>query len=359
MLSGILAGVLSVSLPPALCSTPLSAQILPPVTSAPDGVTGQVAFYAEHFDPRTGRTLEIIARNPDRRVTLGSAYKALVAWQTFRDVDVGRAQLNDTLTAATDTRSIGAYFRGPQTISTLLLASIRNSQNTAADLLQTRAGLAQVASVARELSPCNDVFLTTRAYWGAQAGLLPTLFPDDTREAGLARAGQYFALPFDQKVRRASAIVSAARSVRPDSLEASLDRWLTGPAADERIDVYLQNSSTPAAWAQTLKRLYSGADLTPASNTAYRALMTNGCCKPNPDPLRERYWGLKGGSGWRFLVQSGYVERADGTADVYVYSNSGSTVKSAAGMEAQRPAVARWVARNLQALSRKPLTPQR
>lgn len=322
-------------------------------------MTGQVAFYLEHFDLQTGQTLGMVARDPDRRVTLGSAYKALIAWQTFHDIDAGLVSLNSTLQATRATRSIGPFFSGPQTVSTLLLASIRNSQNTAADLLQTRAGLAEVAAVARTLSPCNDVFLTTRAYWSAQAGLLPNLFPVTTRQDGVLRAARYFALPFDQKVTQAAAIVKAARAVRPDTLEGALDRWLTSPAADERVDTYLHNSSTPDAWAQTLKRLYSGSGLTPASNIRFRALMTNGCCRPDPDPLHERYWGLKGGSGWRFLVQSGYVERADGTGFVYVYSNSGSTVRSAAGMEAQRPAVARWIAQNIQALGRGPITPRR
>lgn len=349
----------SLPLPPALCSTPLPSRVLPPVSAAPDGVSGTVTFYLEHFDPKTGQTLGIVAQDPDRRVTLGSAYKALVAWQTFRDIDAGRVSLNSTLQATRATRSIGPFFSGPKTIGALLFASINTSQNTAADLLQTRAGLTEVAAAARSLSACNDVFLTTRAYWSAQAGLLPTLLPVTSRAAGVARAARYFALPFDLKVTQAAAIVNAAGTVNPDTLEASLDRWLTGPAADPRIDTYLHNSSTPAAWAQTLKRLYSGADLTPASNDAYRTLMTNGCCIPDPDPLHERYWGLKGGSGWRFLVQTGYVERADGTADVYVYSNSGSSVRSAGGMEAQRPAVARWIARNIQALGRGPITPRR
>lgn len=351
--------MLSVSPPPAVCATPLPTRVLPPLSPAPDGVTGTVSFYLEHFNLSTGQTLGIVARDPDRRVTLGSAYKALVAWQTFRDIDAGRVALNDTLQATRATRSIGPFFSGPQTIGTLLLAAIQHSQNTAADLLQLHAGLAQVAAAARELSVCNDVFLTTRAYWSAQAGLLPTLFPVTSREAGLARAGQYFALPFDRKVTQAAEIVRAAGSITPDTLEASLDRWLTGPAGDPLVDTYLHNSSTPAAWAATLKRLFSGADLTPASNQHYRALMTSGCCRPDPDPLQERYWGLKGGSGWRFLVQSGYVERADGTADVYVYSNTGSMVQSAAGMEAQRPAVARWIARNILALGRGPITPRR
>ena len=58
-------------------------------------------------------------------------------------------------------------------------------------------------------------------------------------------------------------------------------------------------------------------------------------------------------------ADQGFASNDMGIRGESVYSNSGSSVRSAGGMEAQRPAVARWIARNIQALGRGPITPRR
>ncbi|ADV68287.1 serine hydrolase [Deinococcus maricopensis] len=315
-----------------------------PTQPLPDLVTGRVAFYAERFDARTLAPVAAVGLDADRVVPLASAYKTLVAWSVLRDVDAGRLNLSTRVTSTPANRSIEGYSRGTNALGTLLERSIVNSENTAADILHRATGVRAVADLAvRAGGPCVRVETPNKAYWAAQAGQLPQLFPALTRTELRASAEAQYALPRDARLERSRALTTAALNVDPDALRREVDAYFKSDRYDPQVDTLLFNNATPRSFTDALKVAFTRNDLKVTTNRTFRNVMAQGCCRPKAPTLKFTYWGAKAGSGWRLLTLSGYVELPDGGRVAYLYANTDSDASEDAEIEAQIRPVVQWI----------------
>ncbi|KQR23005.1 serine hydrolase [Deinococcus sp. Leaf326] len=324
-------------------AVPISPTGLP----LPAGVTGRVNFYAAEYQPKTLTPIRaVFLGRPDDVQPLASLFKPLVVQRALRDVDAGRLRLNTQFTTTAANRSIEAYPAGANSLQVLARRAIFLSDNTASDLLHLAYGPERLAREVRQDSPCTSVLLTTKAWWAAQAGLIPAVMTPETA----AGARLYGAQPFDQRLQTAQSLIAASQKRTGPEVERQLDLYFHGPAYAPDMEVNLQNTSTARAYTDLMARTLPGQSLRPATRAVLRDIMSAGCCRPAAPKLKTTYWAAKAGSGWGILTLTGYVETADGRAFAYTYLNDGSVTTDAEEMERQiRPVVA-WIEQNLSGL---------
>ncbi len=330
---------------PSCLSAPASSSApMPTGLALPAGVTGRVNFYAAEYDPRTHQTLRALALGrPDDVQPLASSFKPLVVQAALQEVDAGRLRLNTLLTTTAANRSIEGYPAGSNSVQVLAKRAIYLSDNTASDLLHLAAGPERLAREVRRQSPCTSLLLTTKAWWAAQAGLLPAVLTPDP-VAGLRAYG---AQPFDQRLLTARALIAAAQKVTGPEVERQLDLYFHGPTYAADLELAVQNTSTARVYTDLMARTLPGAALKPATRTVFRDILATGCCRPKTPKLDATYWAAKAGSGWGILTLTGYVETGDGRRFAYTYLNDGSVTTDAEEMEKQIRPVVLWIEQNL------------
>lgn len=331
------------------CSGPSAAAVLstPTRLPLPPGVTGRVSFFAAEYDPKTLRPLQAFTLgNPDDLHPLASIFKPLVVQGVLQDVDAGKFRLNSTFTTTAATRSIEDYPAGCNSLQVLAKRAISLSDNTASDILHLAYGPERLARAVRQQSPCTSVLLTTKAWWAAQAGLIPEVMTADTA----AGSRLYGAQPFEQRLLTAGTLIAASQKLTGPDVERALDAYFHGPTYAADMEVNLQNTSTARAYTDLMARTLSGSALKPATRKVFRDILATGCCRPRTPKLNARYWAAKAGSGWGILTLTGYVETGDGRVLAYTYLNDGSTTTDAEEMEKQIRPVVLWIEQNLLAL---------
>lgn len=320
----------------------------PPALELPAVVTGRFGFYAAAYK---GDALldETALGDVQALFPTASMFKTLVVHAAMRAVDEGRLKLETPLTTTVANRSIERFPAGTNTVRRLALRAIQNSDNTASDILHLAVNPRALALRTRQRSPCTTVLLTTKAWWAAQAGLATTVLGDDL----LAGAQRYAARPFPQRLEVAGQLVENARRVTPQAVEAGLEAYFRGPLYTSDLELWLQNTTTPRAYARLLLEVMRAQDLQPSTRAVFRAIMTTGCCIAKDSPLRSTYRAAKAGSGWRVLTLSGYVETPDGRTLVYTYMNDQSATPDAEDIERQIGPVNAWIDAALLALKRQ------
>ncbi|WP_241191233.1 serine hydrolase [Deinococcus psychrotolerans] len=345
---------------PVFNPPPLSAPLAPtcgaaaanpaPAQPLPSGVSGRVGFYAAIYDKQLQPVRALALGQVNTLFPLASAFKPLVVRAALQEVDAGRLSLRALITTTPAKRSIEAYPAGRNTVAALAQRSLERSDNTASDLLYLGLGPEKIARAVHALSPCTALLHTTKAWWAAQAGLMPDVFPDLVRGAVSAAS-----LPFDERLKWASRLNARAQQLTGPQVEAALDSYFHGPAYAPELELALQNTSTPQSYADLLARTLSGDDLKAPTRKLFRSWLAKSCCQPKQPQLKAVYWGHKAGSGWRMLTLTGYAELAGGQRIAYAYFNDGSGTLEAEDMERQIPALINWIDAALSELARSPL----
>ena len=329
---------------PLTCGEPVQAPAA--IAPLPAAVTGRVAFYAALYDPRTLTVRrELTLGDTSELHPLASLFKPLVVEGVLRDVDRGALALNTPLTTTAANRSIEAYPAGTHSLRDLARRALVQSDNTASDLLQLTYGAGRLAREVRGRSPCTSVLLTTKAWWGAQAGLASSVLGPDLSSGAQRYADQ----PFEARVQTASALIAASRSVTGPQVEAGLDAYFHGPGYTPDLELALQNTSTAKAYTDLMARTLPGVTLQPKTRAVFREALSHGCCTPKAPLPGQHFWAAKAGSGWRLLNLTGVVETNAGLL-AYTYLNDGSNTQDAEDLERQIPALVRWIAAGLREL---------
>lgn len=307
----------------------------------PTFASGPVGFYLAQIDPRTGTPLRVITHDPDSLYPLASTFKQVIAWAAYRDINAGTLTLNTRLSVTEANRSIETYQPGTRTVQNLITQAITRSENTASDVLHLHLTPERVQALVDAHGTCHTrVNMTTKAWWAAQAGLLPGVYGPHLPTG----AQQAFTTPPEQQAATAAQAVTQAQTLNADTLLNALDRYFYSPAYHPQTEVHLQNRSTPREWAALITRQYLDPTLTPTNRSALRRTLAQGCCRTND--LSVTYWGSKAGSGWRNLTMSGLLTLNTGQTFVYAYFNTGSDLMDSALIERQLPSVAQYILQN-------------
>lgn len=306
--------------PPAASCGPSRADVLTMDAPAPRNLTGQLGLYVAVVDPVTARPLRAVARNADTQFPLASSYKGPLVWAVLREVDAGRLHLSDRLVTDDANRSLGAFPKGANDVATLLRLMISRSDNTATDLLHRRIGLEKPQLLADELGLCRTrLLLPTKTWWTAQAGLSKDFPSGDLKNA----AARYASAPRDEQLKLARSLDAAAKTYQASRVETALDRYFQSKVYSPEIDRDTQNASTPFEFATLLAHEHLRSGLSLGSQEFLRDTLKLGCCDKRAfGPFT--YFGGKGGSGWRILTMTGYLELPSGEKIVYVFMNHGS-----------------------------------
>ncbi len=333
------------ALPVATCGpdTAVAAPALP----LPSVVTGRTGFYAAVYDAQF-RAVKAVGLGPVNALfPLGSAFKPQVVRAALQEVDAGRLSLQALITTTPGKRSIEGYPPGQNTVAKLAQWALERSDNTASDLLHLGIGPEKIARAVRALSPCTTLVHTTKAWWAAQAGLMPDVFPDLLPDT-LAAAGR----PFEDRLKWASRLNARAQQLGGPQVEQALERYFHGPGYAPALELALQNTSTPQGYADLLDRTLGGDGLKPTTRVLFRRWLAASCCQPKLPLLKTVYWGHKAGSGWRILTLTGLAELPDGRRLAYAYFNDHSDTLESEDMELQLRPLLAWLDAVLTALAR-------
>ncbi|GGR43960.1 serine hydrolase [Deinococcus seoulensis] len=287
----------------------------PPVPKAPPPplpLTGTLGLWVAEVDPATLQPLRAVGTNPDSLFPLASTYKQAVLWAVLRAVDAGTLRPSERFDVTRDNQSLGSYPFDGSSVRTLAERMIRNSDNTATDILHRRVGLQAVQDVADELGLCRTrLIMPTRDWWVMQAGLSRTF----------SGTGRWATATGAERERLAQLIDTDARAYRADYLQRRLDGYFDHHY-DPALDLITHNVSTPYEFGTLLAAEFLRGGLSGASQRWQRQVMALGYGK-SALTLTHRggvaYFGGKGGNGWRLLTYSGYVETTDGRHLVYAF----------------------------------------
>ncbi len=330
----------AVSVQPTSCGQDVTAPA--PRAVLPEIVTGRIGFYAAAY--RKGlRVSSLALGDPTAVFPTASIFKTLVVQAALRAVDAGTLKLEQPFTTTPANRSIESYPRGTHRLRDLMERAIRDSDNTASDILHLTVGPKALAREIKAKSPCTTVLLTTKAWWTAQAGLASQVLGSDA----LAGARVYADQPFDRRLETAALLIAAARQVTAPAVEDALDGYFHGPSYTPDLELWLQNTTTAAAYTDLIANALPAIDLKPRTRRIFREIMRHGCCIPKDAPIRAAYRAAKAGSGWRILTLTGYLEMPDGLTLAYTYLNDCSDTLDAEEMEKQIRPMNAWIDRVL------------
>ena len=330
----------AVSVEPTSCGQDVTAPA--PRALLPEVVTGRVGFYAAAY--RKGVKVSSLALgDPTAVFPTASIFKTLVVHAALRAVDAGTLKLEQLFTTTPANRSIESYPRGTHRLRDLMERAIRDSDNTASDILHLTVGPKNLAREIRAKSPCTTVLLTTKAWWTAQAGLASQVLGSDARSGARSYAEQ----AFDRRLEMAALLIAAARQVTAPSVEDALDAYFHGPSYTPDLELWVQNTTTAAAYTDLIANVLPAIDLKPRTRRIFREIMHQGCCIPKDTPIRPAYRAAKAGSGWRILTLTGYLEMPDGLTLAYTYLNDCSDTLDAEEMEKQIRPMNAWIDRVL------------
>lgn len=292
----------------------------PTVTPAPPPplpLSGRLGLWVAEIDPATLRPLRAVAANPDGIFPLASTYKQAVLWAVLKQFDAGTLLPTERFNVTRENQSLGNYPYDGTTVKDLTVRMIRNSDNTATDILHRRVGLRAVQAVADQLGLCHTrLILPTKAWWAAQAGLSDTFKGTDRWETATG----------EERERLAAAIDADAQKYRSDFLQRRLDGYFEGNP-DPADDLRVHNLSTPYEFATLLAHEYLRPGLSPRALAWQHEVAALGFGR---SALREEaahnvaaFYG-KGGNGWRILTYTGYFQTKGGHHVVYAFMQHGA-----------------------------------
>nr|WP_254606094.1 serine hydrolase [Deinococcus sp. JMULE3] len=290
---------------------------VPKAPPPPHHLSGQLGLWVAEVDPVTLRPVRALAVNPDSVFPLASTYKQAVLWALLRDIDAGRVQPTERFDVTRENQSLGSYPFDDSDVRTLTERMIRNSDNTATDILHRRVGLGAVQDVADRLGLCRTrLILPTKDWWVAQTGLSATF--NGTSRWAAARG--------EEQRRLAELIDADSRKYRADYVQRKLNDHFDH-RKDDAVDAQVYNLSTPYEFGTLVAQEFLRPDLSEPSRRWQRDVMALGFGKSALNlthQKRVRYVGAKGGNGWQLLTYSGYVETTDGHHLVYVFMQRGA-----------------------------------
>jgi len=292
------------------CVVPPAYEPAPP---PPRNLTGRLGLWVAHVDPVTLEPIRAVAQDPTGLYPLASAYKQAVLWAVLKAVDAGRVRMNETFDVTHGNQSLGKYPYDDSNVHTLMVRMIRNSDNTATDILHRRVGLEAVQGVADALRLCSTrLILPTKNWWVAQTRL-DAAFPGPQAFAAAAP---------DERFAIARSLDAAAQSVRADVLQRRLDAYFEG-SYNQQDDLGVHNVSTPYEFAALMTREFLNPELSDASRAVHRDVMATGFGRSQLH-VPVAYFGGKGGNGWKILTMTGYFVTTGGKHVVYVFMQHGS-----------------------------------
>nr|WP_229831828.1 serine hydrolase [Deinococcus metalli] len=280
-------------------------------------LSGRLGLWVAVVDPATLAPLRAVGTNPDSVFPLASTYKQAVLWALLRAFDAGRISPTQRFDVTRENQSLGAYPFDGTNVKELSVRMIRNSDNTAADILHRQVGLQSVQDVADGLGLCRTrLILPTKDWWVAEAGLSATM--NGTQRWAGARGAE--------RARLAQQIDADARRYRADYVQRKLDDYF-----DHRYDPDLtlrsMNISTPYEFGTLVAAEFLRSGLSTRAASWQREVMALGYGRSALKVQRQgrvQGFGGKGGNGWRVLTYSGYVELKDGRRVVYAFMQQGS-----------------------------------
>lgn len=297
------------------CVTVPHFQPAPPLPAALVREGGELGLWVAVIDPVTLQPVRAVAYHPDGIFPLASTYKQAVLWALLRQVDAGQVSLDTTYNVTPQAQSLGQYPFDGSTARQLAERMIRNSDNTATDLLHRKVGLQAVQNIPDTLGLCRTrLILPTKAWWTAQAGLSPHFTSTKT---------DWPSLRGEARLRVAQAIDGDAQAQRYDKLQHQLDLYF-----DHRYnladDLLVHNLSTPYEFSVLLGREFLYPQLSPHARQIQRNIMRMGYgySALRGFPIAE--WGGKGGNGWKILTYTGYLKTTGGEHVVYAFMLHGS-----------------------------------
>ena len=332
------AAVSPVTAPARICATPpdVTRGVAPEV---PRELRGRVGLYVVRLEAHENgyRPAKVVAMNENGIFPLASVFKQAVALELFRQVANGTVDLSERFDVGWEDQSLGRYPYDNSTALTLADLMIRNSDNTATDLLFRRLGLGSLQPLADELDLCHTrLRLPTKTWWTAQAGFGGPDFP----QWELAAASRRFATADpDEQLALAEQLDARARSVGPETLRKALAPYWDGKnggrAGMSEIDRNLQNASTPFEWATLMQHAFLDNGLPAAVDARFREVMATGYGQRYMT-TRFRYFGGKHGNTAHVFALSGYLETLSGEPVIYVLTHDESRTFNT--MELARPA---------------------
>lgn len=292
---------------------PASAKAPPP----PHALSGRLGLWVAEVDPATLSPIRAVGTNPDSVFPLASTYKQAVLWALLRAFDDGRVSPAQRFDVTRENQSLGSYPFDGTNVKDLSIRMIRNSDNTATDILHRYVGLQRVQDTADTLGLCHTrLILPTRDWWAAEAGLSGTF--NGTRRWAGARGESRTAL--------AELIDRDARKYRADYVQRKLDDYLDH-RYDPQVDLRAHNVSTPYEFTTLLASMYLRPGLSPRALNWQREVAPLGFGR---SALRAQQAGNvawfagKGGNGWRILTYTGYFRTKDGRHVVYAFMQHGA-----------------------------------
>lgn len=288
----------------------------------PSRLQGKLGLFVAEVDPLTLKFKRVVSRDANAQYPLASTYKQAVLYEVARQMDAGKVSLNEVFEVTQSNQSLGEFPYDHSNLQTLAVRMIKNSDNTATDILQRRVGLRNVQHNIDALNLCNTrMILTTKAWWTAQSSMSP-MFPKNHAE--LSKAAEEFArLKGEALYQKAEALDADAQKVHWLDLNREITAYFESDRYDPRIDQHTHNVSTPAELAVFLSHEFLNNGLSPEKDRWFREVMATA---PNGGHLAlpHHYFGGKGGNGWRILTYSGYLLGKDGKHYVYAFMNQES-----------------------------------
>jgi beta-lactamase class A len=326
-----------------------------PVSQAPQLplprlVTGRVTFYAAAYRNNQDTPFATLALNdPTEVFPTASLFKPFVVRAALQAVDAGKFKLETAFKTTPQNRSIESYPKGSNSLLELAKRAIARSDNTASDILHLAVGPEKLARDVNAKSACTEILLTTKAWWAAQGGLSGNVLGSDV----LIGARAYSELPFEDRLKIASRLITASRKVSGPAVEAAIDKYFHGPTYTPDLELMLQNTTTAQAFTELFAAEMRSRDLKDGTREIFRSIMRTGCCIAQNSVLHSVYRAAKAGSGWRILNLTGYAELSNGIALAYTYLNDQSETLDAEDIEKQIKPVNIWIDQVLLELLRK------
>ncbi|MDO4264182.1 MAG: serine hydrolase [Deinococcus sp.] len=297
--------------PACLGGAPAAAKAPPP----PYPLSGRLGLWVAEVDPQTLGVIRAVGTNPDSIFPLASTYKQAVLWAVLREFDAGRLSPEERFAVTAAGQSLGEYPFDGSNVRILTERMIRNSDNTATDLLHRRVGLRRVQDVADGLRLCQTrLILPTKDWWVMQSGLSRTY---------RAHPGWWQA---PDRAALAAQIDAEAKQHTVYELVPKLDAYFE-QAHRPSDDLGTHNLSTPYEFATLLAHQYLRSGLSQRAARWQDEVARLGYGKAGLKAGQvgniQSFYG-KGGNGWRLLTYTGYFRTKDGHHVVYAFMQHGA-----------------------------------
>lgn len=291
------------------------APMVPKASAPPYPMSGRLGLWVAEINPDTLQIVKAVSTNPDSVFPLASTYKQAVLWAVLREFDAGRLAPTERLDVTPASQSMGEYPFDGSNVRVLTERMIRNSDNTATDLLHRRVGLSRVQAVADDLGLCQTrLILPTKDWWVLEAGL---------SDIYLQNPGWWQS---PDRAALAARLDAEAQTHSVGELGPQLDRYFES-LHQPQDDLGSHNLSTPYEFATLLAHEYLRSGLSERAGRWQGEVAALGYGKAGLKAGQvgniATFYG-KGGNGWRLLTYTGYFKTKDGHHVVYAFMQHGA-----------------------------------